>query len=356
MKIIVPSRLHMTLIDLNGSYGRFDGGIGLALANPKIVLKGELSETGISLDFSSRIDDNIKDEAHLKLLKAVDDLMKHFSVESGFHFTLEEAYPTHSGLGSGTQFALATGRIVCELLKDDLNIEYNDFNQNNEYNNKNNSINANNAKSSINSYSLGKILKRGGTSGIGTFSFDYGGFILDGGHSLNDKEKFLPSSVSSAKPPVLIGNYDFPQEWDVIVAIPNGDNKVSGKKEVDLFQKYCPVPKDEVEKLSHLILMNLIPFLLEKDIESFGQVINQIQDLGFKRIEVNLQPDNVKKTMGVMREFGAYGVGMSSFGPAIYGITYKNTKEVYNATKEYLHEDSTVLITKAQNYGHVLEK
>ncbi|MDR1820560.1 MAG: hypothetical protein LBR15_09995 [Methanobrevibacter sp.] len=352
MKINVPSRLHMTLIDLNGSYGRFDGGIGLTLANPKIVLKGELSESGISLDFSSRIDDNIKDEAYLKLLNSVDDLMKHFSVESGFHFTLEEAYPMHSGLGSGTQFALATGRLVCELLKDDLNVEYNDFSQN-EYNN----IGASKAKNSINSYSLGKILKRGGTSGIGTFSFDYGGFILDGGHNLNDKEKFLPSSASSAKPPVLIGNYDFPQEWDIIVAIPNnGDNTVSGKKEVDLFQKYCPVPKDEVEKLSHLILMNLIPFMLEKDIESFGHVINQIQDLGFKRIEVSLQPDNVKKAMEAMRESGAYGVGMSSFGPAIYGVTYKNTKEVYNATKEYLSEDSAVLITKTQNYGHILEK
>jgi len=344
MKIRVPSRLHMTLIDLNGSYGRLDGGIGLTLANPSILLKGELSETGLSLDFSSKIDDEIKDEAYQKLLNSVNNLINHFSIESGFHFTLEEAYPTHSGLGSGTQFALATGRLVCELLEEDLGVKYCNLNENK-------------TKNSINCVSLGEILKRGGTSGVGIFSFDCGGFILDGGHGLNEKRVFLPSSASSAKPPILIGQYDFPQEWNVVVAIPNGDNTTTAEKETDLFQKHCPVPKWEVEKLSHLILMNLIPFMLEKDIESFGHVINQIQDLGFKKIEVNLQPDNIKKTMDTMREFGAYGVGMSSFGPTLYTITDKNnTKSVYKSTKEYLGDDSNVFITKALNHGYTFEK
>lgn len=343
MKIRTPSRLHITLIDLNGSYGRSDGGIGLTLSSPSMLLKGELSEKGVSLDFSSKIDDKIKYESYRKLLNSVNKLINHFSIESGFHFTLEEAYPAHSGLGSGTQFALATGRLICELLKEDLGIEYCDFNQDKTEN-------------SIDSYSLSEILKRGGTSGIGTFSFDHGGFILDGGHALSEKKSFLPSSASSSKPPVLIGKYDFPKEWDIVIAIPNGNNTITGEKEVDLFQKYCPVPKGEVERLSHLILMNLIPFMLEEDVESFGRVIDQIQSLGFKKVEVSLQPGHVKKTMNAMRDFGAYGVGMSSFGPTIYGITHKNTNEVYKATKEYLGDDSIVFTTKAQNHGHILEK
>jgi beta-ribofuranosylaminobenzene 5'-phosphate synthase len=251
----------------------------------------------------------------------------------------------HCGLGSGTQIALSTGRLICELLKDDLSVEYSNSN-NNIKNNSN----------TINSISLGEILKRGGTSGIGIFSFDYGGFILDGGHNLNQTEGFLPSSASSAKPPVLLGNYDFPKDWDLVVAIANCDNTINGKKEVDIFQKYCPILKADVEKLSHLTLMNLIPFMLERDIESFGKIINQIQDIGFKKVEVDLQSDYIKLAMEKMREFGAYGVGMSSFGPAIYGITDKNTKEIYKATKEYFGDNGNVFVTKTQNHGHLLEK
>ena len=41
MIIKAPSRIHMSLIDLNGSYRRVDGGIGLALADPQFVLEAE---------------------------------------------------------------------------------------------------------------------------------------------------------------------------------------------------------------------------------------------------------------------------------------------------------------------------
>jgi beta-ribofuranosylaminobenzene 5'-phosphate synthase len=331
----------MTLIDLNGSYARSNGGIGLTLSDPSISLKGELSEKGVSLDFSFEIEDEIKWDFQSKILNSSNRLIKHFSIKNGFHFTLEKSYPMHSGLGSGTQIALSTGRLICELLKDDLGLNY---------------LNNNNTSNTINSVSLAEILKRGGTSGIGIFSFDYGGFILDGGHDLNQTKTFLPSSASSAKPPVLLGNYDFPKDWNLVIAIANGDNTITGRKEVDIFQKYCPIAKSDVEKLSHLILMNLIPFMLEKDIESFGKVINQIQDLGFKKIEIDLQSEYIKAAMEKMREFGAYGVGMSSFGPTIYGFTHKNTKEVYKATKEYFRDNGIVFVTKAQNHGHILEK
>ena len=44
VRVRTPSRLHITLIDLNGSLGRIDGGVGLALNEPHIEIKGELSD------------------------------------------------------------------------------------------------------------------------------------------------------------------------------------------------------------------------------------------------------------------------------------------------------------------------
>jgi len=327
MIIKTPSRIHMGLIDLNGSYGRYDGGIGLTIKKPNFTLKCDNSDKGIAIDFHKSItDERIKDQCKSKIIESCERIISHFQIESNYHFDVKEAYFPHSGLGSGTQISLATAKLICE---------YNDI--------------------AISSPQLGGILKRGGTSGIGIYSFEQGGLIIDGGHGESEKNDFLPSSASDAKPPVLIGRYEFPKDWEVLIAIPESHN-IKGKKEVNIFQKYCPIPQIEVEKLSYLIFMNLIPYMLENDIESFGETINKIQDIGFKKIEVMVQQGRIKTLMEKMREFGAYGVGMSSFGPAIYGIIDKNNSDVLKATQEYLGDDGVVFKTPAQNRGYEIKK
>ncbi|MCL2115875.1 MAG: beta-ribofuranosylaminobenzene 5'-phosphate synthase [Methanobrevibacter sp.] len=328
MIIKTPSRLHMTLIDLNGSYGRADGGIGLTIAKPNLCLKGEEAEKGIAIEFNENIaNEDIKKESIKKISDSAQKVCSYFDLDTGFHFEVEEAYLPHSGLGSGTQISLATAKLICEHIGKNLN-----------------------------GVELANIVGRGGTSGVGIFSFDHGGFLVDGGHNLKEKGTFLPSAASPAKPPKLIGRYDFPEDWGIVVAIPQADHSVTGEKEIDLFQNYCPVPVRDVEQLSHLILMNLLPFLLEKDINSFGSVINRIQNLGFKKVEVSLQPKKVKSLMENMVEWGAYGVGMSSFGPTVYGIIDKKNQNVFKATKEFVGDDGIVLMTNAQNHGYELKK
>ena len=318
----------MGLIDLNGSYGRYDGGIGLTIEKPNFILKCDNSQGNISIEFDDKniIDSEMKTQCISKINDAYEKISDYFQIESLYHFDVKEAYFPHSGLGSGTQISLATAKLMCE----------------------DNGI-------AITGVELGKILQRGGTSGIGIYSFDKGGFIIDGGHDKSEKDGFLPSSASNANPPVLIGRYEFPKDWDIIIAILKSNN-VMGKKEVNIFQEYCPIPKVEVEKLSHLIFMNLVPFLLEENIESFGDTINKIQERGFKKIEVDLQEDRIKVLMKKMREFGAYGVGMSSFGPAVYGIADKNSDGVFKATKEFVGNEGLVFKTKAQNTGFQIEK
>lgn len=318
----------MTLIDLNGSYSRYDGGIGLTINKPNFILKCDTAEKKeVTIDFSENIKNNdVKDQCISKIKNSAEKIISHFQLDTGFHFNVKEAFYPHAGLGSGTQVSLATAKIICE---------YNDI--------------------SITGLELGKILNRGGTSGIGIYSFERGGLIIDGGHSKNEKKEFLPSSVSKATPPILIGRYEFPKEWDILIAIPKSHN-IMGNKEVNIFKEYCPVPKRDVEKLSHLIFMNLIPFLLEKNIQEVGNAINNIQNLGFKKVEISLQQEKIKRLMEKMREFGAYGVGMSSFGPSIYGLIDKNSSDVLKATKEFLGEDGIVFKAKAQNHGFELKK
>ncbi len=327
MIIRAPARIHMSLIDLNGSYRRIDGGIGLALSEPQFVLEVQQTESGVTLEFADTVDD---EEAILecseKIPDAAERTIEHFNIDSGFHFIVHQTYPPHSGFGSGTQIAVSTAHLITETM----GIE-------------------------IASRELSSIVGRGGTSGIGTFTHDLGGFIVDGGHSVEEKPGFLPSGASKAKPATLIARYEFPEDWKILIAIPKVNKHMNGQDEVNVFQDCCPIPKDEVEKVSHLILMNLIPFMLEKNIKEFGWCVSELQKVGFNKLEHSLD-DSFLPTMKAIEDAGAYGVGISSFGPVLYTVFDDENADIVEKTKEILGEDGTVFVTKAQNHGFTIEK
>ncbi|MFQ5800932.1 MAG: DUF98 domain-containing protein, partial [Candidatus Hydrothermarchaeales archaeon] len=84
-----PSRVHMTLIDLNASLGRIDGGIGLALKEPFIEISAERSD---ELEVGGQCKDRAYD-ATLKMVSALD-------ISGDVKVVVEKAYRPHIGLGS----------------------------------------------------------------------------------------------------------------------------------------------------------------------------------------------------------------------------------------------------------------
>ncbi|ODS42679.1 MAG: hypothetical protein MSIBF_05095, partial [Candidatus Altiarchaeales archaeon IMC4] len=268
-----------------------------------------------------KLQSNFKD-----IITVVEKVTKHFGIEKNFKITEKSQTPMHSGLGSTTQLSLSAAAAVAKFGGIDASV-----------------------------HELARIIGRGGTSGIGVKAFESGGFILDGGHSFGrgqEKESFLPSSVSNARPAPILARYDFP--WWFVCAIPQSET-VHGTTEVNLFQKYCPIPECEVEKLSRLVLMKILPAVVENDIKAFGEGVTRMQETGFKKIEVGLN-----KTAGqLIEEFlkaGAYGAGMSSFGPAVFGIAEDERhalelKEKVGGylSKKRIHHD--LFVTKADNKG-----
>jgi beta-ribofuranosylaminobenzene 5'-phosphate synthase len=327
LKITTPSRLHISLIDMNASIGRVDGGIGITLDEPVISIGAEKSDIfdepvkkGGLLLGSSNVEITGKSEHVERMRKSAALLLPE---SAGIRIRIEKDYPSHIGLGSGTQVALAAGMAVNKIYDLGLGV-----------------------------YELAKNAGRGGTSGIGIAAFESGGFVLDGGHKFSEKKAFLPSAASKLPPAPVLLRRDFP-DWDIVVAIPE-QKGASLKNEVNIFQKECPVPLREVERLSHIILMQLLPALVEEDIITFGEGINRIQEIGFKKKEVELQPVSAK-LMKVLREDGAYGAGMSSFGPTVYafGEDAGNLKKI---AQEFLGEKGRVFITGARNTGAKIEE
>ncbi len=313
IQVVTPSRLHITLIDLNGALGRVDGGVGLTLDYPSIRINAkkdaQLSVSGTT-EFAERI------------TSAASAVLTQYSI-NGVAIDVVQEYPSHVGLGSGTQVALAVGTAISELY--DLN---------------------------LNPTTIAKLTGRGGTSGIGVAAYELGGFLVDGGHK--GKTEFLPSSASGKfGPGPIIARHDFP-DWDIVLAIPNLRG-ASDKHEIDVFKKQCPLPLNEIQELCHVILMEMLPAVVERDIESFGRSINRVQTIGFKRRELELQPF-CTHLVQFMRENGAIGAGMSSFGPVVYGIT--DRKQLQKTVQSYLNDSigGKVRIVKAQNTGAYIQE
>jgi len=315
--VITPSRIHLALIDLNGGLGRVDGGIGLSLSRPGFRIVARLAD---ETDITGPEEILHRAREVMTLLREKCDL-DHVEIE------IEKNIPTHVGLGCGTQLSLGIAQAVCGLYGIDLSHGEMAF-----------------------------LVERGGTSGIGVAAFSHGGFIVDGGHKFSEeKTSFLPSSASrGVKPPPVTVRYDFP-DWDVLIAIPDCRH-ISGEEEVNLFQTICPLPLNDVQALSHIILMKLLPALVQQDLQSFGEAVDQIQNIAWKKVEVEEQDPIVRMTMAFLRDNGAHGVGLSSWGPAIFcfGEDLRMLEAKTQAFFASANAGGVCFLTRANNTGAVV--
>ena len=313
VKITTPSRLHFSLLDLNGALGRIDGGFGLAIADPNFQIIAERS-TGIDVAAS------MYRERAITVLQRLQQTHPF----PGIKLRFESEIPMHSGFGSGTQLALGIAQAVNVLYQFGLDVQQ-----------------------------LAQAVGRGGTSGIGVAAFDTGGFIVDGGHRFPEqKASFLPSSaVGDILPPPILFRYPFP-ELPLLIVMPNC-SRIYGDKEIELFRTLCPQPEWIAQKLSHILLLQILPALIEGDMYNFGKALNPIQTFGWKKVEIDAQGSELQLTLDYLRDSSAFGAGVSSWGPAICVIAedVDRLKEETDAFLKTLPNGGTCFITQANNLG-----
>lgn len=271
--IEAPARLHFGVLDLRGGLGRRFGGMGAAVPEPSLLLEvapaDRLSAQG--------------DEAERALAFAERFLACH-GIERGARLKVHRSIPAHSGLGSGTQLGLAVGRGLAELYGVPTDPP-----------------------------ALARAVGRGRRSAIGTWTFALGGFIVEGGRR--------PGSDELAP---LLARYDLPESWRVVVAVPDGAPGLSGEAEAAAFDR-LPLPSErEVERVAHLVLMQLLPALVEGELESFGAALTEVQRVTGAWFAPQqggvFAPGPSAELVRRLAEWGAAGVGQSSWGPAVYGL------------------------------------
>jgi beta-RFAP synthase len=270
-----PARLHFGLLDLGGTLGRSFGGIGTAAPAPTLLVS---ARPAAALEVTG--DDAARAEEFARRFLSRGAGGDRRGARIHVHRTL----PSHAGLGSGTQLALSVARALAEL-----------------------------HDVTINAPALALAVGRARRSAIGTWTFAGGGLVVEGGRRA-DSECVAP----------LLARLPFPHTWRCVVAVPDSTAGINGSAEEAAFATLPPPPERDAERVAHLVLMALLPALADADLSGFGAALAMIQAINgrwFAPVQGGtFAPGPSEELVRRMNEWGASGVGQSSWGPTVYGI------------------------------------
>jgi beta-RFAP synthase len=308
---VAAARLHLGFLDLNGGLGRRFGSIGLSIdafeTRLEIVAGGELQAHGCER----------KRSAALALRVA-----ERLNLDPGGALTVGSAIPAHSGLGSGTQLALAIASGLRRLHGlDDNPVED------------------------------ASILDRGRRSGAGAALFERGGFVVDVGRGPH-----------TDVPPVVT-HLAFPDLWRVVLIIDPAVEGVHGDDERRAFAELPPLPAESAGEICRRTLMQVLPGVAERDLDAFGEGVAGIQAiLGDHFAPAQGGGRFTSRAVGRvaerLRADGARGVGQSSWGPTAFAFAADQGEAEFLASRarEAAGAGVSVTICAACNHGALIEE
>ena len=276
VSINAPARLHLGFFDLNGELGRRYGSIGVAITDISTVVT-------VSTDGSTIVAPNREVERRADFARRA--ICEHLQIRPKFAIQVLEHIPSHAGLGSGTQWALAIGRAVAEL-----------------------------SDAKIDTAEIAAVTGRGARSGIGISVFEQGGFVVD-----------LGRGADTMVPPPLC-RFDFPSQWPLVLITEDNSEGISGVDEKTAFRDLSPMPSALADSLCRHTLMGIIPALVEEDFPSFVRSLTFLQhSIGDYFSPFQGGSRFTSATVGsIMRQISEswpqVGVGQSSWGPTGFVI------------------------------------
>ncbi len=269
--VATTARLHFGFLDPSGRSARPFGSFGLSLDRPETRLKlahaSEWKVTGPERERAERYLRTVAEASGVSCAYALD---------------IEAAIPPHAGLGSGTQLALAVGSAFAALEGLDLSPQ-----------------------------AIAARLGRGARSGIGIFTFEHGGAVLDSG-------------PEDGALPLLRARHPFPADWRVILIFDDDARGLAGAGETAAFESLPDFPAREREALRREVIDVALPALAAHDFAAFSQSIGLLQTrMGAYFAPLQGGPCTSKRVgaaLDVLQAQGLTGLGQSSWGPTGFGF------------------------------------
>jgi beta-RFAP synthase len=238
------------------------------------------------------------------------------------HLRIERCAPQHAGLGTGTQFGLAIARAVTAIT----------------------------ATGQPNVEELARHLERGARSALGIHGFAQGGVLVEAGQR-------APGAMAP-----LIYRAAFPEKWRILLILPRAVLGLHGEAERRAFAQLPPTPTTCTDALCRLTLLGILPALQEGDLAAFGEALHDFNarvGQAFAPVQGGTYSSPVAaQVIEFLRSEGVYGVGQSSWGPAVFAIfeNEKHAQQMASQVRSRLAETvADVLVTRGRNQGATCE-
>jgi beta-ribofuranosylaminobenzene 5'-phosphate synthase len=312
LTISAPAHLHTGNFDLTGDLGRLYGTVGFAIDLPLIVEVGKAKGIKAPDKDAYKFAKRFVEKTHIE----------------GADVQIKKEIPKFVGLGFHTMLALSIGVGLSKLYDLDLSVE-----------------------------DVSLIMGRGTITALGVYAFKTGGFIVEGGFKVDQREKMVPP---------LIYKGTMPKNWYFVVAIPNESRAQIAKmreKEDEILGNLKIMPKELSDELSRLVLVKLMPAFIEKDLKSFGEALTAFNSkLGrfWKDYQEGTYCNQVVEGGVKLMLSKSSCACQTSWGPTHYSIVKgeREAKALTEALKQYLDKNGggEVFFAKANNSGASISK
>jgi len=310
VRVEAPARLHLGMLAVagDGVHRRF-GGLGVSVSRPAVVLEAQPAD-----DLSV---EGAEEERALTFARRCRDAL---GLQGGGHLRVVEAIPPHVGLGSGTKLALAVAQALAAL-----------------------------HGRAVDAPALAQAAGRAARSAVGMWTFALGGLVVEGGVR-GDGEHPAP----------LLMRHPVPDEWRIVLVVPEAEPGLSGVAEAQAFERLVP-SAERSAAIAQLVLTSLLPALVERDLEEFGEALTRVQELvgdAFASVQQGRFHPQAGALVEALLEGGAAGAGQSSWGPAVYGVVGSEAagRELARRMEDVVGGEASVELVAVDNRGARVER
>ena len=313
------ARVHAGFCNLSLARERLYGGVGFALAEPRVTVTAGPAgtvdcDTAPFADYAERV---------CALLGV-----------SGVSVTIAERLPRHVGLGSGTQSALAVYTAVARAHGID-------------------------PRPREHAPALG----RGGRSGVGVAAFEEGGFVVDAGHPT---ERFTtdPPADGEWRVPAVSARHELPDSWRIVLALPATDTGRHGEAEDESMRAAVDRADGSLTAdLASLLVGRLLPAAAEGRLDAFGDALaafGRLNGAWYADVQGGVyRPPAGRLVETLTDDPTVAGAGQTSWGPAVWALTDAERVGDARAAAEdalaALDPDGRVLVTRPTNAGATVD-
>jgi beta-RFAP synthase len=316
IRVEAPARLHFGLLSVPiagaaNSPSRQYGGVGLMIDSPRVIVHAEPAREWLASGPNSS-----------RALAFAQAFVTTLPTESicAFKIDIQQCPEPHAGLGSGTALAMAVARAMACALGHD----------------------------SWPAAELAKRVGRGLRSAVGVHGFEHGGLIVEAGKKPG--ECLAP----------LVGHYDFPSAWRVVLARPQAESSWHGPRESQAFSRLTR--NNPTDQLCRIVLTGMLPALAAEDLNAFGEALYEFnahagEAFAGEQGGAYASPA-VAGLVTLLRKQGIRGVGQSSWGPTVFAIVEDEERALWisdllrNQAEIPVHEP---VITRASRHGALVQ-